>query len=134
MAVPGCNNVLAGGEVLLLLGPEHANTIARDGFSKEEVKKILFEEARVPLNDFPESALDWIYTMRPHLKDIFEKKAGLPIADRWQDIQVAIAGGAGKHSAFIPTFGTTKSITKCIALRDGQPARSIKEFRRAGVS
>jgi hypothetical protein len=134
MAVPGCNNALVGGEVLLLLGPEHAATIARDGFSKEEVKKILFEEARVPLDDFPESALDWIYTMRPHLKDIFEKKARLPLVDRWQDIQVAIAGGAGKHSAFIPTFGTTKSITKCIALRDGRPARSIKEFRRAGAS
>ncbi len=63
--------------------------------------------------------------MRPHLQEIFEKRAKLPIVDRWQDIQVAIAGGAGKHSAFIPTFGATKSITKAIVLRDGRPARSI---------
>ncbi|HYB20811.1 MAG TPA: UGSC family (seleno)protein, partial [Thermodesulfobacteriota bacterium] len=115
MAVPGCNNALVGGEVLLLLGPEHAATIAGDGFSKEDVKKFLFEKARVPLDWFPESALKWIRTMRPHLQDLFEKGAGLPLVDRWQDVQVAVAGGAGKHSAFIPTFGTTKSITQCIA-------------------
>jgi hypothetical protein len=134
MAIPGCNNALVGGEVLLLLGPEHAATIAGDGFSKEDVKKILFEEARIPLDRFPEPALKWIRIMRPRLQDLFEKRANLPLVDQWQDIQVAIAGGAGKHSAFIPTFGTTQSITKCIALRDGRPARSIKEFRATGTS
>ena len=134
MAVPGCNNALVGGEVLLLLGPEHAASIAGDGFSKEDVKKLLFEEARVPLDHFPESALKWIRTMRPHLQDLFEKGASLPLVDRWQDLQVAVAGGAGKHSAFIPTFGTTKSITKCVAFKDGRPVRSIKEFKGSGTS
>ena len=134
MAVPGCNNALLGGEVLLLLGPEHTATIAGDGLSKEDVKKFLFAEARVPLDRFPEPALKSIRTMRPHLQDLFEKKAKLPLVDQWQDIQVAVAGGAGKHSAFIPTFGSTKSITKCIALRDGRPARSIKEFRATRTS
>jgi len=128
MAVPGCNNVLVGGEVLLFLGPEHAATIAGDGFSKEDIKKFLFAEARVPLDNIPQTSWEWIGKMRPHLQDIFKKRAKLPIVDQWQDIQVAIAGGAGKHSAFIPTFGATKSITKAIALRDGRPARSIKEF------
>jgi len=134
MAVPGCNNALVGGEVLLLLGPEHAASIAGDGFSKEDVKKFLFEEARVPVDHFPESALKWIRTMRPQLQDIFEKGGKLPLVDGWQDLQVAVAGGAGKHSAFIPTFGTTKSITKCIALKDGRPIRSIKEFKGGGIS
>jgi len=134
MAVPGCNNALVGGDVLLILGPEHAATIAGDGFSKEEVKKFLFEEARVPLERFPESALEWIRVMRPHLQDLFEKGGSLPLVDRWQDLHVVVAGGAGKHSAFIPTFGTVKSITKCIALKDGQPVRSVKEFKRGATS
>ena len=134
MAVPGCNNALVGGDVLLILGPEHAATIAGDGFSKEEVKKFLFEEARVPLERFPKSALEWIRVMRPHLQDLFEKGGSLPLVDRWQDLHVVVAGGAGKHSAFIPTFGTVKSITKCIALKDGQPVRSVKEFKRGATS
>ena len=133
MAVPGCNNILVGGEVLLLLGPEHAATIAADGFSREDVQKFLFEEARIPLDHIPATSWEWIRTMRPHLQDIFERRGKLPLVDQWKDIQVAIAGGAGKHSVFIPTFGATKSITKAIALKDGRPARSVKEFRGTGT-
>ncbi len=133
MAVPGCNNALVGGEVLLLLGPEHAATIAADGFSKEDVKKFLYEEARVPVDHFPAVSWKWIGQMRPHLQDVFDKRGKLPLVDRWEEIQVVVAGGAGKHSAFIPTFGATKPITRAIALRDGRPARSIKEFRGKGT-
>ncbi len=128
MAVPGCNNTLVGGEVLLLLGPEHAATIAGDGFSKEDVKKFLFQEARVPVEYIPEKSWEWFRQMRPPAQEFFQKGSPLPIVDQWQDIQVAVAGGAGKHSAFIPTFGSTKSITKAITLRDGRPVRSVKEF------
>lgn len=49
IAIPECNNAITGGELLLLLDLEHAAPIAGDGFSKEEVKKFLFEEARVPV-------------------------------------------------------------------------------------
>ena len=128
MAVPGCNNMLVGGEVLILLGPEHAATIAKDGFSKEDVKKFLFQEARLPLDFIPEANWDSFRRMRSHAEEFFKRRERLPVVDRWQDIQVAVAGGAGKHSVFIPTFGSTQSITKAIALKDGRPARSIKEF------
>jgi hypothetical protein len=30
------------------------------------------------------------------------------------DIHIVITGGPGKHSAFIPTFGTSKSVTRKI--------------------
>lgn len=38
----------------------------------------------------------------------------MPVNDHYylspspEDIQVLVAGGAGKHSAFIPTFGATE--------------------------
>lgn len=130
MAVPGSNNVLLGGEVLLLLGPEHAVTIAGDGFSKEDTKKFLFEEARVPVTYFSRGNWERFCKMRPFLQDISGDITKIPIVDRWEDIQVVIAGGAGKHSAFIPTFGATKSITRAISLKDGRPARSIKDFKK----
>jgi hypothetical protein len=132
IAVPGCNNAVTGGEFLLLLGPEHAATIAGDGFSKEDVKKFLYEEARVPVEHFPAVGWQWIMKMRPHWEEAFEKKGRIPLVDRWEEVQVAVAGGAGKHSAFIPTFGATKSVTKAIARKDGQPVLSIKEFKGKG--
>ncbi len=67
--------------------------------------------------------------MRPDWKDVFEERGKIPLVDRWEEIQIAVAGGAGKHSAFIPTFGATKPVTRAITLPDGRPARSIKEFK-----
>jgi len=129
IAIPGCNNALTAGEFLLLLGPEHAATIAGDGFSKEDVKKFLYEEARVPVEHFPAVSWPWIRQMRPQWAEVIDKKGKIPLVDRWEEIQVAVAGGAGKHSAFIPTFGATKPVTKAVVRKDGRPIRSIKEFK-----
>jgi len=134
IAVPGCNNAVTGGEFLLLLGPEHAATIAGDGFSKEDVQKFLYEEARVPVEHFPAVGWQWIVKMRPRWEEAFGKKGSIPLVDRWEEVQVAVAGGAGKHSAFIPTFGATQSVTKAIARKDGRPVLSIKEFKGNGDS
>jgi len=38
----------------------------------------------------------------------------IPIARDWPDIMVIVAGGAGKHSVVIPTFGATRSVTRPI--------------------
>lgn len=38
----------------------------------------------------------------------------VPLAGAWEDLMVIVAGGAGKHSAFIPTFGRTRSVTRRI--------------------
>jgi hypothetical protein len=39
-----------------------------------------------------------------------------------------VIGGAGKHSAFIPTFGATKSVTRALKRRDGGLARSLSDL------
>src|SRR5262245_36000419 len=49
MGQAGSNNLLGRGWPLLSLGPEHAATIAREGYSKRQVKEFLFEHARFPL-------------------------------------------------------------------------------------
>ncbi|MBI2848915.1 MAG: hypothetical protein HYX88_02155 [Chloroflexi bacterium] len=130
MAVPGSNNALAGGEPLVVLGPEHAAIIAGDGWAKKEVKKFIFEKARLPLERFSAANQRRLPTLRP---DWVGKAKGpflLPLADRAEDIMVLVAGGAGKHSLFIPTFGTTRAVTRAVALKDGTPARSIEDFRQ----
>jgi hypothetical protein len=43
---------------------------------------------------------------------------------------IAVVGGAGKHSVVLPTFGGTRSVTRALKRRDGQPVRSIRELRQ----
>ncbi len=44
------------------------------------------------------------------------------------DIIIAVVGGAGKHSAYIPTFGATKAVTRALKRADGKLAKSAEEF------
>ena len=41
-----------------------------------------------------------------------DDEALCPIVGKPEDINVVVTGGPGKHSAFIPTFGTSKSVTR----------------------
>jgi hypothetical protein len=36
------------------------------------------------------------------------------VVGRPEDIHIVVTGGPGTHSAFIPTFGTSKSVTRRI--------------------
>jgi hypothetical protein len=108
MKTQGSNNILnQSGEVLLTLGPEHASTIAKSGFSKEDIKRFIFMNARLSISDFPLG----------HQEDRFpnfKSDAFIPVAYGEKAIMVIVAGGAGKHSSFCPNFGHSVSITKKI--------------------
>ena len=99
------------------LGPEHAATIAADGWSKEDVQKFVFEYARVPMKRAKRGAMwgmhDW-----PIWLDTRNDEALVPVVRRWQDIVVIVTGGAGKHSSCVPTFGATRSVTRAVPLLD----------------
>jgi hypothetical protein len=43
-----------------------------------------------------------------------DDEALCPIVGTPEDIHLVVTGGPGKHSAFIPTFGTSKSVTRTI--------------------
>ncbi len=107
MATMGSNNVLLQhGNPILALSPEHAATIASSGFSKSDVKAFIHEKARIPRRRFFESAIQRYY---PNL----EGDALIPITAKKEDIIVIVVGGPGKHSSFLPVFGSC-SITKVI--------------------
>lgn len=104
----GSNNLLyRSGEVLLALCPEHAATIAGSGFSKQDVKHLLYEKARLPRSVFSPRQQELRF---PDLKpdDL------ISVAYEENAILVIVAGGAGKHSAFCPNFGFGKFVTKQI--------------------
>jgi hypothetical protein len=114
LATPGSNNVYLGGEPLVLLGPEHAQTFARSGWSKDDVRRALWERARVPLTRFSGENLTRFAIIDPARLEDRSPGAALPHAHRPEDIMVVVAGGPGKHSAIVPTFGATRSVTVAI--------------------
>jgi hypothetical protein len=133
MAVTGANHVYFAGEPLVVLCPEHAAMIAREGLGKSAIRAFLHERARVPLERFSRENVE--RQMRVKWPELFASGEGgvhIPLARRPEDYMVIVAGGVGKHSAFIPTFGATRSPTRAIRLSNGVCARSVAEFTALG--
>ena len=119
MGQAGSNNILRHGSPLLTLGPEHAATIAADGYSKADVKRFIFARARYPISRL---SAEYAAELRPLNGDGSDDMAR--ICERAEDIVVIVAGGPGKHSSWQPTFGGfTKPVTRVIAGRDGTRLR-----------
>jgi hypothetical protein len=116
MATVGNNNggTIGLGDVMVVLGPEHAVGISRDGLTVDDVRRFLFENARNRLGDIRNRGL-WEMFAWPRWIDQSDDEARVPIVERPEDIHVIVSGGAGKHSAFIPTVGIQKSVTRKIA-------------------
>jgi hypothetical protein len=113
-ATVGSNNVYLGGEPLVVLGPEHAATVAGGGWSKADFKRALWERAQVPLSRFDPANLARFAVIHPAGFKDRPPETRVPIARAWTDIMVVVAGGAGKHSVLIPTFGATRAVTRRI--------------------
>jgi hypothetical protein len=109
MATLGSNNApVSSAELFVVLGPEHAATIAAAGWSRRDVQSYLYEKARLPAAVLRRAfrVTQW----RPWLHALTDGDAQ-PITDHPDNVRVLVAGGAGKHSCVIPSWGMTKSVT-----------------------
>lgn len=106
-----------GGTPLVALGIEDAEIMARDGISKKEVKKYLWENAAIPFSSIPER--------RKGIKSDEELLRESPnvtpdgivrLSTRPEDIMVVVLGGKHRHSVLLPmwTGRNTLSVTKGI--------------------
>jgi hypothetical protein len=117
MGQAGSNNLLDQGWPVLSLGPEHAETIARDGYDKRAVKAFIYEHARFPLGRLGEEYRRMQVT-RHGVRDADDTM--LPIVESPDAISIIVVGGAGKHSSWQPTFGRqTRPATRLLT----RPAR-----------
>jgi hypothetical protein len=110
-ATTGNNNIYLGGELLIILGPEHARTIAASGWSKRDLKRAFFERARVRLGAFSRENLARFATIDPARFRDRSPDDTVSVAVTPDDVMVVVAGGPGKHSAIVPTFGATRAVT-----------------------
>jgi hypothetical protein len=83
-----------GGEALLVLAPDHAAGLARAGWARDDVRRAVLEDGERTL-------------------------AALGRPDRgprgWQDVAVAVVGGAGPWSSWVVTGAPSRSVTRVVA-------------------
>ena len=109
MATLGSNNApVAGAEFFVVLGPEHAATLAGAGWSRADVQSYLYEKARLPAGRLREAFE--VVQYRPWLRALGDDDLS-PVTDHPDNVRVLVAGGAGKHSCVIPSWGMTQSVT-----------------------
>ena len=112
MGQAGSNNILARGEPILVFGPEHAATVAAGAHSRESVQRYLFDQARYPAAKLSPEFLEMVRGRLQGGDPDQPLDALLPIADSPECIHILVAGGPGKHSCWMPTFGgMTRPVT-----------------------
>ena len=122
LSTPGCNNSHVPGEILVIMSPEHAKTIIRDGWDKMDIKNYLHKNSVVPveLADRGGRKLDkkWIVGDDVH------------ITRSPNDVVLVVAGGSGRHTMIAHGFGTSsESVTMPILYKDGTPVLSVQDFK-----
>ena len=99
--------------ITVILGPEHAQEIAADGFSREDVKYYLYDYARMPIRDLQHRAY-WNFRLWPTWYDENDPDFMVPIVHSPEDFVIAVAGGDGRHSLWLPSWYTTQRVTEVI--------------------
>lgn len=130
MCTTGSNDVYYKAQPLVIMGPEHARAVAAS-YSKSEAKKFLQQHATLPVGKFSKDNIE------RRIKITFKDRLANPKPDdlmyavqKPEDLLIAVIGGAGKHSAFVPTFGATLPVTRALKTADGKLARSVEDFRK----
>ncbi len=100
-----------GAQITLVICPEHAAEIHASGFSKADIKQFVYQNARMPLRELVDvghyANRNW-----PTWVDESNPDTLIPIVRSADDIVVVVAGGDGRHSAWLAGWGVTRTVTK----------------------
>ncbi len=117
IATMGANtSYISRGAVVVVLGPEHADTVASSGFTRRDVQSFLFEEARLPVSQLRKGGMWGMKMWSPWLEERIEKSGDdgltVPVVNDPDGFEVFVAGGPGKHSVVMQGFGGTQAVTR----------------------
>ena len=96
-----------GAQMALVLCPEHAAEIHASGLSKQDVREYVFQNARMPLRRL-EGIAHYGNRNWPRWIDESDPDAMVPILAAAEDLLVIVAGGDGRHSAWLAGWGVTR--------------------------
>jgi hypothetical protein len=110
----GSNHIFIQGESFVVLCPEHAQIIASSGWTKADVQHFLVQNATRGHAEIKAGGIHGRktqnYTTWPRWVDRDDPDSRIPVARRVNDIVVIVAGGPGRHTAYLPGWGT-RSVT-----------------------
>ncbi len=121
------NNAVSSGSCAVIIGPEHAATIAGAGWTRSDVRRYLWSHTTNTFDDISfQGRYGKIYNRNLPRWYRREPGARIPIVPSPDDIHLFVAGGeAGRFSAFLPGWGhMTSPVLRAI---DGQaPEREVR--------
>lgn len=134
MTTVGSNTLYRGGDHFVVLGPEHAAVIANSGFTRESAQAFLYKRARVDVARIPPKKLEEATAWGGYAAEIEAWGGRIPLARAPEEIRLLVAGGPGKHSSWIPTFGPTYSQTRRIETKPAPAVGRTAEQAPAALS
>jgi hypothetical protein len=85
---------------LILLAPDHASMLVREGWTKNDVRQYLHLHCRIPAEQYRRSCCRSFDTPRKWL-DAADSKAMVHLYEKPEDFQIVVVGGdAGKSAAY----------------------------------
>ena len=103
-------------QLMVVLGPEHAKTVAGDGLSREDVQRYVYENARLPLSLLKLGGMHGMHDWPAWMNAIRDDAARPPRVPSPDDVFVLVAGGSGKHSCVIPNCTFSRAVSRPIPL------------------
>jgi hypothetical protein len=106
----GQNNApISQAEYFIVLGPEHARSLADRGLTRRDVSSYLFDHARLPLSLLKRHFAERAWQQWMHV--VSDDDHAMPMTGDADNIRVVVVGGPGKHSLVLPSWGVTRSVT-----------------------
>ena len=103
---------LSQSQLLVVLGPEHAATIAADGFSRADVQRFVFEHARMPLGRMKLGGMWGMHDWPGWMAKATDDTVRLPRVPSADDVYVMVGGGSGKHSCVVPNCTFSRAVSR----------------------
>jgi hypothetical protein len=101
-------------QLLVVLGPEHARTIAGDGFARADVQRFVYEHARLPLGTLRLGGMWGMHDWPRWMTAVNDPAALMPQVPGPEDVLVVVAGGSGKHSSIVPNCCFSRAVRRPI--------------------
>jgi hypothetical protein len=106
---------LTQSQLLVVLGPEHARTIADDGLTRADVQTFVYEHARQPLGLMKLGGMWGMHDWPRWMTATTDPAALMPRVSSPADVLVVVAGGSGKHSAVVPNCTFSRAVSRALS-------------------
>jgi hypothetical protein len=108
LSVPSSHNAIVGGQTLVILSPEHARVLNKAGLSRSDIRAYLFEHASIAISEFSPATAARLRRQRR----LDEAASRVHPVNAPADILLMVAGGVGRHTAVVRTFGASRAVTR----------------------